>query len=81
MAELKTAYKKGGLGDRRIKDFLFEILNAELKPIRERRAELARDKTRIMKILQEGTAAANEVADETLREMKHAMKIDYFDML
>ena len=41
--ELKNHYKHGGLGDVRIKKFLFEVLNEELKPIRERRLELSKN--------------------------------------
>lgn len=79
--QLKTAYAAGGLGDRRIKDFLFEVLNAELRPIRERRAQWADRKSEILDILRAGTATANATADQTLRAVKHAMRIDYFDSL
>lgn len=78
LEELKAAYARGGLGDRRIKDFLFDVLNAELKPIRERRAEFATKKDEILEILREGTDRARIRAGGTLQEMKHAMGIDYF---
>jgi tryptophanyl-tRNA synthetase len=54
------------------------VLNAELAPIRERRAEFAKDKSAVFEMLREGTARANEVAAATLREVRAAMKIDYF---
>ena len=38
--ELKAHYQRGGLGDVKIKLFLNDILQEELKPIRERREEL-----------------------------------------
>ena len=49
-----------------------------LKPIRERREELAKDPEAIYKMLEEGSVKAQKAAAETLQEVKHAMKIDYF---
>jgi tryptophanyl-tRNA synthetase len=78
VAELKEQYQAGGLGDVKVKDYLFDILDAELAPIRERRAEYARDPQAVMDILRAGTAQANEVAASTLAVVRHAMQIDYF---
>jgi tryptophanyl-tRNA synthetase len=75
---LKEHYQRGGLGDVKVKDYLFEVLNEELKPIRERRLEFAKDPAAVYAVLQEGTAKANEVAQRTLQEVRKAMKIDYF---
>ena len=75
--ELKAAYKKGGIGDGRVKNFLYEVINAELAPIRERREQYAKTED-LMKILREGTMVANSVARQTLAEVKRAMKINYF---
>jgi tryptophanyl-tRNA synthetase len=77
--ELKEQYQHGGLGDVKVKDYLFEVLNAELAPIRERRIEFAKDPAAVYEVLREGTARANEVANQTLQEVRKAMKIDYFD--
>ena len=78
VAELKEQYQRGGLGDVKVKKYLFEVLDRELAPIRERRLEFAKDPGAVMEILREGTAKASEVADATLREVRSAMKIDYF---
>ena len=75
--ELKSAYQKGGIGDGRVKKFLYEILDAELAPIRTRREQLSRT-ANLMQILQDGTAGANSAANQTLAAVKHAMGIDYF---
>ncbi len=75
--ELKSAYQKGGIGDGRIKKFLYEVLDAELAPIRARREQLAQT-TDPMKILENGTKVANSAANQTLAAVKHAMDIDYF---
>lgn len=76
--ELKAHYTRGGLGDGKVKKFLNEIMQAELKPIRERREELAKDLPAIYDILRKGTEKARNVATQTLDEVKSAMKINYF---
>lgn len=76
--ELKDQYRAGGLGDVKIKRYLFEVLNSELKPIRERREEFAKDIPAVYDMLKQGCADANEVANQTLAEVRHAMGLDYF---
>ncbi len=76
--ELKEHYKRGGLGDVKIKKFLNEILQAELTPIRERRKALEANMEEVYKILKEGTFKANEYCDTVLKRVKNAMGIDYF---
>lgn len=73
--ELKAHYKRGGLGDMKIKGFLFNILNNLLKPIRERREQLKDED--IMKMLFEGSDKARKAAIETLEKVKDAMGINY----
>ena len=76
---LKDHYRKGGLGDMKVKKFLGAVLEEELAPIRARRAELEKDIPAIYEILREGTEKAREVAAQTLHEVREAMKINYFD--
>ncbi|MCL1890428.1 MAG: tryptophan--tRNA ligase [Coriobacteriia bacterium] len=78
IAELKEQYQRGGLGDVKVKDYLFEVLDELLAPIRARRAEYAADPAQVYQILKQGTERANEVASATLSEVRAAMKIDYF---
>lgn len=77
--ELKNHYKRGGVGDVKIKKFLFNVLNDELTPIREKRMELSKNMDYIDKVLIEGTKKAREVAKENMKKFKKAMRIDYFD--
>jgi len=77
--ELKAHYKRGGLGDVKIKKFLFNVLNEELTPIRERRIELAKNMDYIDEILKKGTLDARIVAKENIKKFKKAIGIDYFD--
>lgn len=77
--ELKEHYQRGGLGDVKVKKFLNNVLNKQLEPIRARRHEYEKDIPEVYNILQKGTKAAYEVAEQTLSEVKAAMKINYFD--
>lgn len=77
--ELKDHYKRGGLGDVKVKKFLLNVLNKELEPIRNRRHEYEKDIPYVYEILKQGTKNAYEVAEQTLSEVKAAMKINYFD--
>ena len=77
--ELKAHYMRGGLGDVKVKRFLNSVLQDELRPIRERRKEIAKDIPAVYRILEEGSRKAEKKAAETLAEMKRAMKINYFE--
>lgn len=77
--ELKDHYRRGGLGDVKIKKFLIKVLQTELKPIYDRRLELAKDTDAVYEILRKGTQNAQAKAAQTLAKVRHAMQIDYFD--
>ncbi len=77
--EMKDHYRRGGLGDVKVKKFLLNVLNQELEPIRARRAELEKNIPAVYEILKEGTDAARKAADATLAEVRAAMRINYFE--
>jgi tryptophanyl-tRNA synthetase len=77
--ELKAHYERGGLGDMKCKKFLNQVLNKFLEPMRQRRHEFEQDIPEIYNILRKGTEQAREVAAQTMDEVRHAMRIDYFD--
>lgn len=76
--ELKAHYQRGGLGDMVVKKFLNNVIQTELRPIRERRNDWEKRLPDVYEILKQGTAKARETAAQTLSEVKHAMRIDYF---
>ncbi|MBC8744047.1 tryptophan--tRNA ligase [uncultured Limosilactobacillus sp.] len=78
VAKLKEQYQAGGLGDVKIKRYLNEVLEAELAPIRKRREEYAANIDYVDQVLEEGSARANEVANQTLKEVRDAIGINYF---
>lgn len=79
--ELKDHYRRGGLGDVKVKRFLNSILQAELEPIRKRRKEYEANIPYVFQILKEGSKKAADTAAKTLKDVKDAMKINYFDDL
>ena len=79
LAALKEHYTRGGLGDMKVKKFLLKILDAELAPIRERRKQYEQDIPAVYEMLRRGSEEARAVAARTLNNVRHAMRIDYFD--
>lgn len=78
VSEMKAHYQKGGLGDVAVKKYLIEEMDKVLKPIREKRAELEKNPEMIYEILKKGSLKAEKISAQTLKEVKQAMKIDYF---
>ena len=76
--ELKDHYKRGGLGDVKVKKFLIKVLEEELEPIRERRAYYEKNLDLVLEILEKGTDNAKKVGRAKVYEVKKAMGIDYF---
>ena len=77
--EVKAQYRAGGLGDMMIKNFLAAVLNDTLEPIRERREALEQNIPYVYEILRQGSEIAQKEAAQTLKEVKEAMRINYFD--
>lgn len=79
--ELKAHYRRGGLGDVKVKKFLTAIMQEILEPIRLKRKEWEKDIPAVYDILKCGSERARETAAQTLDEVRRAMKINYFDDL
>lgn len=77
--ELKDHYRRGGLGDVKVKKFLIAVLNETLDPIRARRREFESNIEAVYEALRVGSERARIAAAETLREVRRAMRIDYFE--
>jgi tryptophanyl-tRNA synthetase len=79
VAELKTHYRCGGLGDMAVKRRLEAILQALLAPIRERRAVYARKPEYVLDILREGTKKARAITQSTLAELRSGLGLFRLD--
>ncbi len=77
--ELKDPYRRGGLGDVKVKRLLNAVLEETLEPIRARRKEYEQDIPEVYRMLKRGSEAAREAAAATLADVRRAMRIDYFD--
>jgi len=77
LEELKEHYKRGGLGDVKVKGRLFNCLNSELSPIRARRMEYGKDPGEVMNMLKKGSLRAREAAAQTLAEVRAALLLNY----
>lgn len=78
LEELKAHYRRGGLGDVKLKRLLINVLEEELAPIRARRKELENNKEYLYEVLRKGSENARKVAAQTLKEAREAMGIEYF---
>ena len=70
--------REGKRGCVQCKKQLAKNISDTLKPIREKRAYYEAHPEEVDKILIEGTNKAREVAKETMKKVKKAMKLDYF---
>ncbi len=77
--DLKKHYQKGGVGDVTIKKFLTSILIELITPIREKKQELMQNISYVYDVLKDGTEKAKKRANETLKEVRNNMGINYFE--
>ena len=75
--DLKARYRAGRVGDVEVKRKLADALNAQLDPIRERRAAVLAKPDRLKQILFDGSGRARRVAQETMTRVRDAVKISY----
>lgn len=76
---MKAHYRRGGLGDVKVKRFLINVLEDLLVPIRERRHYWESRLPEVIAYLEESTKIANEKANRTVERVRAAMRINYFD--
>lgn len=75
VADLKTRYVKGQVGDVEVKEKLIRALNTFLTPLRERRAAYEKRPDEVKEIILAGSAAARALARGTLAEVREKMKL------
>lgn len=73
--ETKARYRAGTVGDVECKKKLIEVLNdIILEPMRQRRSQYENHKDEVLRVVRKGAKYANEVAEQTLKEVKDAVK-------
>ena len=75
--DLKTRYRAGTVGDVEVKKKLARAINEVLEPMRARRAALAGHPGRIREILEDGSAKARAIAQETMARVRGAVRLKY----
>ncbi|HUP98571.1 MAG TPA: tryptophan--tRNA ligase [Usitatibacter sp.] len=69
--------RTAGIGCLECKQPVIDAINAELRPIRERAAGYEEDPTLVRNVIQDGCEKANDLADETMRDVREAMGLNY----
>jgi tryptophanyl-tRNA synthetase len=69
--------KSAGIGCLECKQPVIDAINAELKPIRERAADYEEDPTLVRNIIQDGCEKASDLANDTMRDVREAMGLNY----
>lgn len=66
----KNQYNQGKLQFSQMKDALAQGIYKELKPFQEKRKEIEKNEDYINRVIKEGAAQAQEIASQTLKEVK-----------
>ena len=69
--------KSAGIGCLECKQPVIDAINAELAPIRERAAQYEEDPTLVRNIIQDGCEKASDLANDTMRDVREAMGLNY----
>ena len=75
--EFKARYRAGKIGDVEVKKSLADAINMHLEPMRERRKEILSQPGRVREILYDGSAKARRLAQETMVEVREAIRLNY----
>jgi tryptophanyl-tRNA synthetase len=69
--------RTAGIGCLECKQPVVDAINLELKPIRERAAQFEEDPTLVRNIIQDGNEKAADIAEDTMRDVRSAMGLNY----
>lgn len=76
--ELKNQYRKGGLGDVKLKRRLIDDLVSLLEPFQRVRREYENNMDEVYKIVKNSNEIARARASETLKKVRETIGLDYF---
>ena len=78
LEELKNHYRKGGLGDVKLKRRLIDLIVAKLEPFQAKRREYEKNMDEVIKIVKKGNEKARERVSKTLSEVRKVIGVEYF---
>lgn len=76
--EMKAHYRRGGLGDVKVKKFLASVMEDILAPMRERRRNFETKKDYLLQILARDSQYVRELTNETVKKVRSAIGLNYF---
>jgi tryptophanyl-tRNA synthetase len=76
--QIEANCRAGEIGCVACKGRLTDKINDLLEPMRERRVKYENDPQLVDEILLSGTKKARKIAQETMKDVRSAMKLDYF---
>lgn len=79
--EMKEHYELGGLGDVTVKKYLNEVMQEFLEPIRQRRKMYEQNMDKVVQIVEDGCKRARKIAQATLKRVREAIGVDYFEKI
>jgi len=77
LAEIEKRYRKGGIGYKESKELLVESVSSFIRPLREKREELAKDPAYVLKVLEDGGNNARARAKEKMKAVRACTGINY----
>jgi tryptophanyl-tRNA synthetase len=76
--DFKERYVRGAVGDVEVKKALAVAINSLLEPFRERRAMYEANPKLVHEALEKGCREGYDAAEETISEVRQALKLNYF---
>jgi len=76
VSDLKLRYQSGKVGDVAIKQHLAQMVNQDLAPLREKRAELITRPDDLVELVRAGTSLARQYARDTLTDVQDRMGLN-----
>ncbi|MCX7656205.1 MAG: tryptophan--tRNA ligase [Treponemataceae bacterium] len=76
-SRLAQRYRSGGMGWGEAKEALFQVMNRELTPIRERYEAYMANPAELDRILAEGAEKARAIAQKTIQRLRRAIGIEW----
>ncbi len=78
LENLQEKYEKGGMGYKESKEILIKNIAAFIAPLREKRAELEKDKAHVLHIIKEGGKRAREIAEVKMKDVRKKVGVDIY---
>lgn len=69
LSEIKEKYQKGGIGYKESKEILVKNIINFVKPLREKRAKIEKDRKKVLKILESGAKKMRKQAEKKMSEV------------